>query len=264
MKASVRAGRTTIYGESASIGRVISSSAQSTASCGAIRGGSAAWIVVNEALDGSGLRTDVPWYETIGPDYVAESFHAAHDGDPDATLLLNDFGYETDDGFAPAADKRAATLQLLDELLDDDVPVHALGVQAHLHAGNFADEFNPEAYRRFLSDVADRDLKILITEMDVLDDGLPPRIGVRDRAVADVIRRYLDVALAEPAVASVIMFGLSDRYTWLQEDYPRADEAARRPLPFDQRLEPKPAFDALRAGLGQAPTRDPIWQPPRC
>jgi endo-1,4-beta-xylanase len=206
------------------------------------------WIVANEVLDGSGLRTDVPWHETIGPSYVAESFRTAHEADPDATLLLNDYGYETDDGFASAVDKRAATLRLLDELLATDVPVHALGVQAHLSAGSF-DTFDPHAYRRFLSEVADRGLKILITEMDVLDDGLPPNVGIRDRAVADVIRRYLDVALDEPAVASLVTFGLSDRYTWLEEDFPRSDDVARRPLPFDQRLRPKRAYDALVSSL---------------
>jgi endo-1,4-beta-xylanase len=59
-------------------------------------------------------------------------------------------------------------------------------------------------------------------------------------------------------------FGLSDRYTWLQEDYPREDKAPRRPLPYDEDLEPKPAYEALRAALRQAPVRDLYWQPPRC
>lgn len=231
---------------------------------GRYRGRVAGWVVANEVLDGSGLRTDTPWYETIGPSYVAESFRAAHAADPDATLLLNEFGYETDDEFASAAGKRAATLELLDELLDAGVPVHALGVQAHLHAGKFADAFDPSAYRRFLSEVAGRGLEILITEMDVLDDGLPRAPAARDAAVADVLRVYLEVALDEPAVAALVTFGLSDRHTWLEEDYPRPDGASRRPLPFDRRLRPKAAYDALAAGLGHAPRRDPLWLPPRC
>jgi endo-1,4-beta-xylanase len=56
-----------------------------------------------------------------------------------------------------------------------------------------------------------RGLKILVTELDVLDDGLPRASAPRDRAVADIYRRYLDVALANPHVAAVITFGLSDR-----------------------------------------------------
>jgi endo-1,4-beta-xylanase len=231
---------------------------------GRYRGRVAGWIVANEVLDGSGLRVDVPWYLTIGPSYVAEAFHIAHGEDPDAVLVLNDFGFETDDDFALAADKQAAALQILDELLADDVPVHALGIQAHLNTDTFPEYFDPEGYRRFLADVADRGMKILITEMDVLDDGLPPALGVRDRAVADAMRTYLDVALDEPAVAAVMTFGLSDRYTWLQEDFPRDDGAPRRPLPFDEDLQPKPAYEALRTSLAEAPRRDALWIPPRC
>lgn len=228
------------------------------------RGRVAAWIVANEVFDAFGMRTDVPWYGTIGPTYVAEAFHLGREADPDALLILNDFGFETDDGFSLAADKRAVALQVLDELLDDDVPVDALGVQAHLTSGGFADGFDAEGYRRFLAEVAERGLKILITEMDVLDDGSPPHVRRRDQEVAETYRRYLDVALDEPAVVSLVTFGLSDRYTWLQEDYPREDGAPRRPLPFDEELTPKPSFAALASSLEQLPLRDAAWVPPRC
>ena len=111
--------------------------------------------------------------------------------------------------------------------------------------------------------MADRGLKILITELDVLDDGLPADSAERDAAIGDAYRLYLDTSLAEPAVASVITFGLSDRYTWLQEDYPREDGEPRRPLPFDDELQPKPAYDALQSALASAPPRDPLWHIPR-
>jgi endo-1,4-beta-xylanase len=228
------------------------------------RGRIAGWIVVNEALDAFGVRVEVPWYGTIGPDYVEASFRLAHEVDPDATLVLNDYGYETDDDYSSAADKRAVTLDYLDELLDADVPVHAFGVQAHLLADRFPEGFDADAYRTFLGELAARGLRVLITEMDVLDDGLPPRSAVRDRAVADVYRRYLDVALDEPAVASLMTFGLSDRYTWLEEDFPRGDGVPRRPLPFDEELEPKPAHRVLAEALEVAPPRDALWIPPRC
>jgi endo-1,4-beta-xylanase len=227
------------------------------------RGRVDAWSVANEVTSPEGvrgLRTDVPWYETIGPSYVAESFHIAHRQDPHALLVLNEFGFETVNQYGDQpGPRRRATLQVIDRLLGDGVPVHALGIQAHLLADRFAQRFNAAAYRRFLDEVADRGLKILITELDVLDDGLPADVAVRDRGVADVYRRYLDVALDHPAVKALITFGLSDRYTWLQEDLPREDGAARRPLPFDEDLQPKPAYRALSHSLSAAPWRHPLW-----
>jgi endo-1,4-beta-xylanase len=230
------------------------------------RGRVAGWIVVNETIDaheGEGLRTDVPWYQTIGPSYVAESFETAAAADSEALLILNEFGLETDDEFDAAADKREKTLLVLDNLLDAGVPVHALGVEAHLEAEDFAAKFDPESYQAFLAEVASRDLQILVTELDVLDDGLPADIAERDQAIADVYHRYVDAVLGEPAVGTLITFGLTDRYTWLQEDYPREDGEARRPLPFDDALQPKPAYSALHGELSQAGSRTPMWSPPK-
>jgi endo-1,4-beta-xylanase len=225
------------------------------------RGRVKAWSVANEVTDSmtgdpNGLRDDVPWYATIGPEYVAEAFRLAHAEDPAAVLVLNEFGFETG---STAAGRRAAVLRVIDWLLGQGVPVHALGVQAHLAWRNFARQFNTNAYRSFLADVAARGLTIMITEMDVLDDGLRADITTRDAGVADVYRRYLDVALDEPAVKVVMTFGLSDRYTWLQEDNPRRDGAPRRPLPFDTDLQPKPAYDALSQAFANAPTRPVLW-----
>jgi endo-1,4-beta-xylanase len=219
--------------------------------------------VANEVLDGTGLRSDVPWYMTIGEDYVARAFHEAHRADPNAVLVLNDFGFEVDDDFALAADKRRAALELIDAFRHERVPIHALGVQAHLSAKTFYG-FDPDGYRHFLSQVADRGLQVIVTELDVLDDGLPADPAQRDSAVADVYTRYLHATLAEPSVRAVMTVGLSDRYTWLQEDYPRGDDAPRRPLPFDERLRPKPAYDSLHTMLADAPERGLAWRPPRC
>jgi endo-1,4-beta-xylanase len=103
-------------------------------------------------------------------------------------------------------------------------------------------------------------LPILITEMDVLDDGLPKDRKRRDQRVADVYRRYLDVVLDEPAVKVVVAFGLSDRYTWLQEDMPREDGGMRRPLAFNQNLKPKAAYWAISHAFKHAPRRKQLWE----
>ena len=233
---------------------------------GRYKGRTAAWIVVNEIIDAheaDGLRTDYPWTNTIGKSVAEEAFVAAHEVDPDALLILNEFGFETDSEWDAAADKQAKALIVIDNLLDAGAPVQALGVQAHLSAADFAANFDAEAYKAFLGEVASRGLKIIITEMDALDDGLPADIATRDAAIADAYSLYLDTALSEPELAAVVTFGLSDRYTWLQEDYPREDGEERRPLAFDSDLQPKPAYDAIRDSLLAAPARTALWTAPR-
>ncbi|WP_433158059.1 endo-1,4-beta-xylanase [Kribbella sp. CA-247076] len=230
------------------------------------RGRMNGWIVANEVTDPDeadrhGFRTNVPWYSTIGPAYIADSFHLAKEGDPKALRIVNEFGFETVNEWGdPPEPRRRAFLKAIDRLLDQGAPVQAAGIQGHLLADGFAAKFDERGYRAFLRELADRGLAILITELDVLDDGLPAAIGPRDRAVADVYRRYLDVTLDEKAVKAVVAFGLTDRYTWLEEDQPREDGAPRRPLAFDSELRPKPAYDAIGTALRNAPERRQLWR----
>ncbi len=223
------------------------------------------WIVANEVTDPydadqHGFRTNVPWYDTIGPEYVAESFHIAEEEDPKALRILNEFGFETVNEWGDRPEpRRAAFLKALDRLLHQDVPVQAVGIQGHLLAHRFGCRFDELGYRTFLREIADRGLPILITELDVLDEGLPADTKERDRMVAEVYRRYLDVTLDERAVKVVVAFGLTDRYTWLDEDQPREDGRHRRPLAFDRRLRPKPAYYAISNTIRSAPRRKPLW-----
>jgi endo-1,4-beta-xylanase len=230
------------------------------------KGRIAGWIVVNEAISNEGvkgMRTDYPWYQTIGRGYAAESFRLVRSLDPDAVLVLNEFGFETTNQYGDKpGPRRKAALQVIDELQKANVPLDAFGIQAHLLADHFEQRFNRKAYRRFLAELADRGLDILITELDVLDDGLPKNTTIRARAVGEVYKRYLDVTLREPAVRSVMTFGLSDRYTWLQEDYPREDGAQRLALPYDTKLRRQPAFDALHRELRTARKRKALWKRP--
>jgi endo-1,4-beta-xylanase len=230
------------------------------------RGRMNGWIVANEVTDPNdtdkyGFRTNVPWYATIGPGYVADSFHLAKEGDPTALRIINEFGFETENEFGDRAEpRRRAFLKTIDRLLDQNVPVQAAGIQGHLLADGFGSRFDERGYRAFLRELADRGLTILITELDVLDDGLPAATAPRDRMVADVYRRYLDVTLDEKAVKAVVAFGLTDRYTWLEEDRPREDGTPRRPLAFDSDLSPKPAYAAISHALQHAPERRQLWR----
>ena len=223
------------------------------------------WIVANEVsdpydADKYGFRTNVPWYDTIGRSYIERSFRIAQEQDPNALRIINEFGFETENEWGDRPEpRRRAYLKAIDRLLDQGVPVQAVGIQGHLLAEDFGRRFDERGYRAFLREFADRDLPVLITELDVLDDGLPKDPEKRDRLVADVYRRYLDVTLDERNVKAVVAFGLTDRYTWLDEDRPREDGSHRRPLAFSRKLEPKPAYYAISHAFRHAPRRLALW-----
>jgi endo-1,4-beta-xylanase len=231
------------------------------------RGRTAGWIVANEVTDPegeNGFRTEVPWFQTIGSGYVATAFRLAKKYDRHAVRVINEFGFESTNEYDDDPEARQhAMLTVLKKLRRDAVPVDALGIQAHLNAKYFLSDFDPKSYRRFLSKVADLGLDILITEMDVLDDGLPVDPVARDAAVAECYARYLENVLPNHDVKALMTFGLSDRYTWLQEDYPREDGADRRPLPYDDDLKPKLAYEAVRHALADAPKRRALWHLPK-
>ena len=132
--------------------------------------------------------------------------------------------------------RRAAVLKLLEKLMAKGIPVHALGIQSHLSAHHNR-EFDAQKFRKFLSDVASMGLKIVISELDVADNELPQDIKLRDRLVAEAYYQYLSVVLDEPAVTTVINWGLSDRHTWLSDFAPRKDGAEVRPLLLDEQYD---------------------------
>ena len=217
------------------------------------------WNVVNEGINPregtpGGLRM-TPYLAKLGPEYLDLAFHAARAADPGALLVYNEYNLEQDRSEDEA--KRRAVLDLLDSLKRRKAPVDAIGLQAHLNLKDF--RFQPELYRNFLKELAARGVKILITELDVLDASLPPDVPQRDQTVADTYARYLETALDEPAVTALVTWGLSDRFTWLtprhSERFGRPDGLPNRPLPFDEEYRPKPAYRAILKALESAPLR---------
>jgi endo-1,4-beta-xylanase len=73
--------------------------------------------------------------------------------------------------------------------------------------------------------------------------------------VAAVYRAYLNLTLADPAVIALLTWGITDRYTWLNGEDSRKDGLPERPLPFDEKLQPKQAFFAELKAIQSAPVR---------
>ncbi|HEY5347890.1 MAG TPA: endo-1,4-beta-xylanase, partial [Rhizomicrobium sp.] len=177
--------------------------------------------------------------------------HAAHQADPHANLIYNDWGCEGGEDWNDTF--RAATLQLLGRLVARRVPIHGFGMQGHVSA--FGTPIDQRKLRDFLGEVEAMGLSILITEMDVDDSGGPDDVGLRDAASADAARRFLGVALDSSAVRTVLTWGLSDRYLDPPSWRERLKGWQGRRLPYDTMMRKKPLWDAVANAFAHARQR---------
>ncbi len=213
------------------------------------------WDVCNEVIhleDGEpdGLRKS-PWYKLLGPGYIELAYRTARRVDPHAMLCYNDYDIEGEE--AGHAAKRTAVLRLLGQLKSRNVPIDAMGVQGHIFAGQ--KHVYGKGLTNFMAAVQGMGLKLMVTEMDVNDRDLTATYAVRDQAVAERYGSFLDIALANTNVISLLNWGLTDRYTWLNGEGSRADHLPERCLPFDADLQPVQAFHAELEALRRAPHR---------
>ncbi len=202
------------------------------------------WDVVNEALSDSGpevLRRS-PWSVIIGPDFIAKAFEYAHEADPDAILRYNDYGLEN-------PEKRRKLIQLVKALQAQQVPIGAIGTQAHC---NVSTTF--ETMDQSLTEMKSLGLPIHVTELDVNSNAAGQRgtgadIGANAASTQGGLVSDADNRLAEAyaglfrafvkhrdAVEVVTFWGVNDAVSWRSQG---------RPLLFDGSNQAKPAFHAV-------------------
>lgn len=211
------------------------------------RGKVAVWDVVNEpmAYGGEGLDKNV-FFETLGEEYVAESFRLAREADPDAELVLNEqISWNEYDGLSASE-----FVDFVRRLLDQGAAIDGIGLQGHMLMGIP----DPVALDRFLRQFEDLGLFIEVTETDMrigLFAGEQDPLG----AQADAYHMLAEVFAGVPAVRGVMFWGVADKHSWLDNFPPFDSDAPNQPLLFDRDLKPKPAYYAFMAGLA---SRQPV------
>jgi endo-1,4-beta-xylanase len=211
---------------------------------GRYRGKVYAWDVVNEAIDDDStkfLRNSL-WYQICGDDFIIKAFEYAHEADPNAVLFYNDYNTER-------PEKRERVYRLLKLLKDANVPINAVGIQAHwsIYEPSSADLIAT------IKEFSSLGLKVQVTEMDVSiypweksrrakrpgeADAYTPELEQKQAdKYAEMFKIFRDY---KSVISGVTFWNISDKSTWL--DYYPVPGRKNYPLLFDKNLQPKKAY----------------------
>jgi len=207
------------------------------------RGRIRAWDVINEPLTARGELLSNPYLAALGPDYIAMALGWVHAIDPDARLVVNDFGV------AEINEKSDGLYRLVSDLLEQGAPIDEVGFQCHVDARFPPD---PDLLRANLQRFGELGVEVGLSEVDVRIAALPGSAEERLWEQARIGYELAYVCATEPACPSMTWWGVTDRYSWIDSMFGADD-----PLVFDEQSEPKPVHAGVRWGLaGEA------WQGP--
>lgn len=182
------------------------------------------WDVVNEPMDDDGSLRDSVWLEAMGEQYIDIALRQARLSSPEATLLINEF----DIAGGPKAD---GLIDLIDRLQQRETPLDGIGFQLHLFTS--FDQY--EELRTTIETIAQRDLDIYITELDISIDG-----NGTEETQANAYRQIVELCLDQPRCKAIQMWGFTDQYSFRR---------IYDPLPFDRSYQAKPAYYAIQDAL---------------
>jgi endo-1,4-beta-xylanase len=204
------------------------------------------WDIINEVVADKPTDAENQVYglrKGVKPEYIRDIFQIAASIDKTKEFVINDYGCE-DTGW-----KQEKFLNLIKYLKKSGVKLDAVGLQSHMWFSK-SYSWNEAGFRKFLKQLKNVGVKPIVTELDIIiDTPLPNNLVELDKMVADGYKRYLNACFAE-GVETIITWGLSDKYSWLRHpDYiPKKLIQYKdfiRPLPYDDKLQPKQARDAI-------------------
>ena len=180
------------------------------------------WDVVNEPINVKtwehkmqnlkdnndwGIRDSIP----LIADYVEQALRWAHQSNPRATLIVNE--YQT----LANPETRKRFDDLLTELQKRDAPISGIGIQAHEPRQEW---FSPVEMWKTFDQYGRFGIPIYITEFHPQSSGVPITGPWRSGKWTPEVQAYytklfITLCFGHPAVASVNWWGFSDRNIWL-------------------------------------------------
>ncbi|MDO5435963.1 MAG: endo-1,4-beta-xylanase [Clostridia bacterium] len=187
------------------------------------------WDVANECVaDGSSSLRASNWTKVVGNDFVNRAFEYADKYAPEGVkLFYNDYS-------TPYEPKLTGIVNLLSSLVAEG-HIDGYGFQSHYQSDTPSVSEVKKAFDR----ISALGLSLRISELDIAVTADTDKTReVQSARYTELMKLWLGYA---DKLDAVQVWGVSDGTSWIKEKYP---------LPFDARLQPKPAFfgivDALK------------------
>lgn len=155
------------------------------------------WDVVNEPIVQR-------WFDNLGEDYVAGMYKLVRQIDPNAKLVLNEFGLLTN------ANVRQKFISLAHKLIDEKVPIDIIGVEAHIFgASDIKSQLGDlDEIRSALDDIAKLGKPIHITEFQIpllaVMETFNVDIDAAEKLQAEIAKVFYTVFFSHPAVEAIV------------------------------------------------------------
>ncbi|KAF3931499.1 Exoglucanase [Dactylella cylindrospora] len=202
------------------------------------------WDVVNEMFNEDGTFRDTIFYRLFGSDYARWALTWAHEEDPDALLFINDYNFEYR---GAKVDTAAAFFKTL---VDEGYPLGAVGAQAHLIVGQVSEAGITAGFEKF----TEFGLLLYLTEVDIrfeigrgndIANYTASQVGQQAKDYYEVTKACLNVENC----LGMTLWQYTDKYSWIPGVWAGTGAA----LPWDVRLEKKPAYTAIFEAITEQP-----------
>ncbi len=222
-----------------------------------------AWDVINEAFEDDGSWRKTKFYEIIGEEFFKLAFQFAHEADPEAELMYNDYSMFHEG-------RRNAVVERIKELQEAGIQIDGIGMQAHYGLDNLPLGKIEESILAF----AETGMEVHFTELDIsvlpspwgpgaevstsfdyetkmnpYPEGMPDSISIASR---DSYMELFKLLLKhDDKVKRITTWGVADHHSW-KNNWPirgRTDYT----LLFDRKNEAKPVVaDIIKAAEAYA------------
>ena len=200
---------------------------------GRYRGRVDTWDVVNEAIEDDGTYRNSYWNRAMTGEFIAKAFIEARNVDPNAVLLYNDYGTESN------AAKFNTVVSMLSYTASLGAEVDGFGWQMHTDAETVLDENFPLEQR--MQTITDMGLDNYVTELDIR---IPQNTAFWLEQQKAAYKKITEIFLRNPSRGRYFQtWGLTDLHTWWDDFQPQ--NAPYQPLPFDRNYQKKPAYWGL-------------------